>query len=208
MAFNLTEYKARHYRENRDEYIRRAKAYAASHPEQRKAAREKWVQKNPVKQKESIQRYCLENAGALRIKSAERRKNNPGKYRLAAKRWREFNRNRLQERQNLRRQTDPYYRLVVNLRSRVGKAMRRRSKSAPTRELLGMDIPEFHIYIRGQFRPGMTWENYGSIWHIDHIRPCASFDLSDPEQQKVCFRWDNLEPLFVAENLKKGARLS
>jgi len=68
-----------------------------------------------------------------------------------------------------------------------------------------MDLEEFRIYIRGQFQPGMGWENYGHVWELDHIVPCAKFDLTDPEQQKICFRWDNFQPLYVVDNRKKWA---
>ena len=64
----------------------------------------------------------------------------------------------------------------------------------------------FMKYIQAQFTAGMTWERYGEF-HIDHIRPCASFDLSDFEQQKVCFNWRNLQPLWAVDNLKKGAKV-
>ena len=53
----------------------------------------------------------------------------------------------------------------------------------------------------------MNWENYG-VWHIDHIIPCARFDLSDPGQQKICFHYTNLQPMWGEDNLKKGARLN
>ncbi len=53
----------------------------------------------------------------------------------------------------------------------------------------------------------MNWDNRRT-WHIDHIRPCASFDLTDPEQQKVCFNFRNLQPLFAIDNLKKGAKFA
>lgn len=53
---------------------------------------------------------------------------------------------------------------------------------------------------------GMTRENYGTVWCIDQIRPCASFNLSDSLQQKQCFHYTNLQPLFIEENLAKGAK--
>jgi len=61
-----------------------------------------------------------------------------------------------------------------------------------------------------QFQSGMTWDNWGKTgwdgWEIDHIRPCASFDLSDLEQQKQCFHWTNLQPLWSAENRSKSGK--
>jgi hypothetical protein len=51
----------------------------------------------------------------------------------------------------------------------------------------------------------MNWQNYGQ-WHIDHIRPCASFDLKDPIEQAKCFNYTNLQPLWAKENLSKGAK--
>ena len=49
----------------------------------------------------------------------------------------------------------------------------------------------------------MNWDNYGQ-WHIDHIRPCASFNLLDPIEQKICFHYTNLQPLWAEDNLKKS----
>jgi hypothetical protein len=73
-------------------------------------------------------------------------------------------------------------------------------------ELLGCTRAEFLAHIEAQFQPGMTWENR-SLWHIDHIRPCAGFDMLDPAQQRVCFHYTNLQPLWAADNIKKGATL-
>ena len=49
----------------------------------------------------------------------------------------------------------------------------------------------------------MTWDNYGK-WHVDHIIPVSRFDLTDPEQQKICFHFTNLQPLWGGENIGKS----
>lgn len=91
-----------------------------------------------------------------------------------------------------------------SLVKRIWHALKGVAKSAHTVELLGCPVCWLEVHIESMFRPGMTWENYGPVWHIDHIRPCSSFDLADPEQQRVCFHWTNLQPLFAVENLEKG----
>ena len=72
--------------------------------------------------------------------------------------------------------------------------------------LLGCTIEEMRTFLEAEFEEGMTWENHGE-WHVDHIRPCASFNLEYPEEQKKCFHWTNLQPLWAADNLAKGDRL-
>jgi hypothetical protein len=99
-------------------------------------------------------------------------------------------------------------RLSKNLRERIRAAVRGKvKKAANTITLVGCSIEHLKLHIRVQFREGMNWENYGKVWHIDHIIPCARFNLVDPEQQLICFNWKNLQPLFVDENMKKHARL-
>jgi len=108
---------------------------------------------------------------------------------------------------------DPHFRMAILLRGRLRKALKRirygvaARKYAHTLDLLGCSMEFFMKYIEAQFKPGMTWERYGE-WHVDHIRPCASFDLTDPAQQKVCFGYKNLQPLWAVDNLKKGAKWS
>jgi hypothetical protein len=58
--------------------------------------------------------------------------------------------------------------------------------------------------MQNMFKPGMTWENYGAVWHIDHIIPCSFFNMSYPEHQIACFNWQNLQPMFGEENLHKS----
>ena len=80
-------------------------------------------------------------------------------------------------------------------------------KSLRTAELVGCSIKELHDHLEQNFHEGMSWENYSRHgWHIDHIRPSASFDLEDEEQQKTCNNWRNLLPMWAADNIGKGDR--
>lgn len=96
------------------------------------------------------------------------------------------------------------YSLARNLRMRVYAAIKHGYKSAPTMELLGCTLDELKVHLASQFTEGMSWNNYG-LWHIDHIRPCASFDLTQPDQQRVCFHYTNLQPLWAKDNSIKGS---
>ena len=93
----------------------------------------------------------------------------------------------------------------MRLRVRVINALKGKgaAKAANTMELIGCTVPELMAHLETQFTEGMTWENQGD-WHIDHIRPCASFDLTVPEQQRQCFHWSNLQPLWANDNLAKA----
>ena len=72
-------------------------------------------------------------------------------------------------------------------------------------ELSGCSKEELYTFLEAEFSEGMTWENYGK-WHVDHIRPCASFNLEDVEEQKKCFHWTNLQPLWAVDNIRKGSK--
>ena len=103
---------------------------------------------------------------------------------------------------------DPEFRLTSALRSRVRMAVKSQSvaKSGRTVELLGCSLIRLRRHLESKFTDGMTWKNYGK-WEIDHILPCASFNLLDPDQQKQCFHWTNLQPLWKVDNVKKKDKL-
>jgi hypothetical protein len=131
------------------------------------------------------------------------------------KQWKENNRARCREvdrkwwKNNLEKQRQyrnkPHTKLIRNLRRRLNHVLRGVHKSAHTMELIGCSIEQLKEYLEKQFQSGMSWENYGE-WHVDHIRPCASFDLTDPDQQRVAFNYRNLQPLWAKDNLSKGAK--
>ncbi len=78
-------------------------------------------------------------------------------------------------------------------------------KSQSTIALLGCSIPDLKSYLESKFLPGMTWDNRSS-WHIDHRKACAKFDLTDVDQQRQCFHYSNLRPLWAVDNLRKGSK--
>lgn len=109
------------------------------------------------------------------------------------------------ERTLKRYHSDPQFKLRVNLASRIYRALRGGAKAATTMALIGCTPEELRRHLEKQFTPGMTWENYGA-WQVDHIRACARFDLTKPDEQRACFHFTNLQPLWTPDNLRKGAR--
>ena len=104
---------------------------------------------------------------------------------------------------------DGQLKIRKNIRDRMRSAMKGKSKSKNTMELLGCTIEELKTHLEKQFTHGMNWDNYGKKgWHIDHILPCASFDLTDPEQQRACFHYTNLQPLWATDNYKKKDKIA
>lgn len=103
---------------------------------------------------------------------------------------------------------DVGFRTKKRLRGRIYVALKRGVKSESTMELLGCTIEFFKNYFESLFTDGMSWDVYlkGGI-HIDHKIPCKNFDLTNPAEQKKCFHYSNLQPLWELDNLRKGTSL-
>lgn len=109
--------------------------------------------------------------------------------------------------EKLRRSIDPEYKLITNQRTRITGILKKH-KTDKTLDLLGCSAQFLRIYIESKFLEGMAWDNYGKHgWHVDHIIPCSSFDLTDLDQQKICFHYTNLQPLWAIDNLKKSNKI-
>lgn len=89
------------------------------------------------------------------------------------------------------------------LRNRVRNALKNNRKIDSTKNLIGCSIEYLKQHLEKQFTKGMTWSNQGK-WHIDHIKPCCSFDLSKNKEQHKCFHYSNLQPLWAKDNISKG----
>src|ERR1043165_3992977 len=106
-----------------------------------------------------------------------------------------------------RRQYDPEFKLLKNLRSRLWEALKGKSKSQTTRQVIGVDIEIFRKWIYFQLEEGMTKENYGSVWHLDHVIPLASFNLLDQDELYKAMIWQNLRPLTPFKNMQKSNKV-
>ena len=149
---------------------------------------------------------------------------NPDKMKASYHRWYERNRTHVNQlSREFRRQNPNYanewikkklissiqFRLRHNLRNRLSIAFRKKQKSGSAIKLLGCSIKDLKVRFEKLFQNGMTWNNYGKIgWHIDHIKPLASFDLENSKQLARACHYTNLQPLWAEDNYRKNARLA
>ena len=175
---------------NHEKTKERSKQYRLNNPEKIKKYQKENAEKLREYKKEHGKRYYQENIDKIK----ERQKVNSKKIRETQKKY-----------HNTRYKECPEYKLLCILRRRIQHVIKGNSKFAPSLELLGCTPEEVRNHLQSQFTEGMTWGNHGQHgWHVDHIRPCASFDMSEPEQQKACFHYTNLQPLWAEDNFKKG----
>ncbi len=107
-----------------------------------------------------------------------------------------------------KRRSDISFRIASNLRRRINGAIKNNTKSCHTLALIGCTVEELKTYLASKFQPGMSWSNYGLRgWHIDHKVPCDTFDLSIGDNQKKCFHYTNLQPLWAFDNISKGNKI-
>jgi len=176
---------------NRKEY---SKKWRLKNP----AYMKEWHLKNPEWKKEYGKEYRLKNKEyfiAYRLKNKERQRE-----------WNLKNLGYKQKWQHNKSRTDPNFRFKRYLRTRIYQALKGTAKSKRTMKLIGCTIDELWTHLESKFREGMTRENHGK-WHVDHIMPCASFNLTNVEQQKKCFHYTNLQPLWAFDNMSKGSKI-
>ena len=193
-----------YYKENKDKVRASFDKWLKKNPDKAKAYNNKWVQSEACKQmyreyrskpetKAYMKEYRRKNADRITTRSKEYVKNR-----------KDINKARHHERYN----NDAQYKLGFNLRASIRRALKNASVKRRERaeELLGCTIEELKSHIERLWLDGMDWSNHTKNgWHIDHIRPCASFDLTDLSQQKECFHYTNLQPLWASENESKGS---
>jgi len=182
-----------HHKNNRIARNKGSRLYYLKHNDEICKKQRNNYHANPEKEQERVRQYKMNNLSKIR---AYARKHN-----------KECKDDRNAWKRN-KRQTDLNYKITCNLRCRLWFALNAQSasKSNRTLDLLGCSVDFLLKHIESQFRPGMSWDNYGYYgWHLDHIKPCVCFDLTDPKQQKECFSWKNIRPLWWKDNLEKNS---
>ena len=182
--------------------------------EEKKAYDREWKRNERLKNPEKVREKAREKYRKIR-ENPELLKKHRNYHREYSKKYNQTEKRKIYRREWMRtwnrknakkiyeqRRKRPYEQLASVIRARIYDVLKNGYKSDRTEKLLGITIKELKIYLENKFKDGMTWENYGFYsWHIDHILPLSSFDLSNPEQQKKAFHYTNLQPLWAKENL-------
>lgn len=153
--------------------------------------------------KDGLASYCKKCKNQYYNEDHERR----NAQREKRKQWERNNRERRNKYLRDKTASNIKYRILKSLRVRLREGLKSQNvkKTSKTMELIGCSIEKLRKHIGSQFVNGMTWENYGvKGWHIDHIKPCKAFDLTKTEEQKKCFNYTNLQPLWWYDNISKA----
>lgn len=188
-----------------------------------KVAKEKWrlyYQKNREKCLEKVRSYYKKNKESRCAYTREYYKNNKQQAINATKKWRARNKEgvRIYARKYTethhkeaaayvknKKEVDVNFKLSVTLRNRIYTALKEGARAGSAVSDLGCTIPELKLHLEKQFKPGMTWDNWGRKgWHIDHKKPLDSFDLSDRNQLLQACHYTNLQPLWAHDNFVKS----
>ena len=160
-------------------------SYRDANKDRQKLAHRSWFERNKEKKNAQNKEWYKNNKESVKLRLAKNRKKN---------------------------KSNPQIRLRKALRQRIYGFLLG-AKSQRTMELVGCSLPELKLYFESLFLEGMNWENYGNpngdhsnCWHVDHIRPCRSFDLANPDEVKECFHYTNLQPLWAKDNMSKSGK--
>jgi hypothetical protein len=149
------------------------------------------------------------------------RKNNPGRHQEICREWQSNNKeykldydkkwrseNPEKWKESMRKvrkkmMENPVFRIKQGLRKRLRDKLKG-GESSETNAVTGCTTIELRQWLEYQFKGSMSWDNYGTAWHVDHIRPCASFDVSIKADRLAMNHYTNLQPMWAKTNIKKS----
>lgn len=187
-----------------------ARQYATTNKGALKNYKRQYQQENKEKLAEKKRQYYKDNKGAILEHNKQYREQNKEALSKQSKQYYETNKEAIIEKsvryKNTKLQNDVGFRILNNCRRRICHAINGESKSAKTKELIGCTVDILLKHLENQFTNGMTWNNYGE-WHIDHKKPCSLFNFENEAEQRECFNYKNLQPLWALDNLKKADKV-
>ena len=165
-----------------------------------------------LRKKMRLKDYYKNNKDKIKLQKSQYYIKNKNVISKRIKNYVENNKDKVRQRRNSYEQRktkdDIQFKIGKNLRRRLRDVLKIKTKSGSAVKDLGCTVDEFKSYLESKFQPGMTWNNYGYYgWHIDHIKPLSSFDLSDRKQFLEACHYTNLQPLWASENLIKSNKL-
>lgn len=195
---------------NKEKMTEYNKKYWQETKEQQKEKQKIWRENNKERIKENMKKWLENNKEYKKQKDKEYREENRDKRNEQVKLWK---RNDYQDLKTNPDRIDEYNR--QRIKSNVGRRIRemlQQQKSQRTLDYVGCSLDELKAHLEEQFQEGMSWDNYGkytfgndtSGWHIDHIIPCAAFNLEDEFERNACFYYQNLQPLWGKDNIVKS----
>jgi hypothetical protein len=212
----IKQYKKKYRKEHKKEINEYQLKYYYGHYEKFKTIRRKFSKEELLEHRKEYNRTHKEQIKLYNKKYREEHKEKIKEYsnnyhKTHKNQIKKQRKNYIREYQRNRRHKNAGFKLICNLRSRLWYSLKGLCKSNYTLKLLGCSVEFLKQYLSKKFHSRknglkMAFENYG-LWHIDHIRPCASFDLTKPEEQAKCFHYTNLQPLWAEENLSKNKKI-
>lgn len=153
----------------------------------------KYRKEHPEKNRRAVNKYISNNRELTRERNRKWRLKNPEKAKKSCRDWYKRRKNKIS----------------ACLGNRVYESLTGNFDRKKLWEILGYTYEEFVKHIEKEFQPRMNWDNHGEEWEIDHIIPIAYFHFQSPKdvEFKMCWRLENLQPLWKHQNKQKGNKI-
>lgn len=174
--------------------------------ERNKEKRKQYAQAYRENNKDKIKAHYESNKDTILANQRHYVSENQEEVKEYKKQYYQKNKFKRNEKDRIRKNTDIIFKLMSNMRSRINNVLRQ-NKQNHTIYLIGCKKTELIDWINYQLNNDLTWDNYGKLWHIDHVIPLSFFNLNDVNEQKLAFNWSNLRPFLARENLKKNCKI-
>jgi len=204
--------RAEYYQNNKERCFKQCSKWRKTNKERYAEKKKEWYKKNKKDHNERSKIYREKNRDSLLNYFRSYYQQNKEHLLVYGKKWRTENKQTIKLQRAKSHQekyhTDINYKMANLLRGRIWRVLKKNStiKNQKTKDLTGCDTDFLKLHLESLWEQGMSWENHSTRgWHIDHIIPCAYFNLKDLEEQKKCFHYTNLRPLWHQENLSKSS---